>query len=263
MKTFKLIGIAILATITCTNVSSCKNDEENNIDTREKKLVSIDFNGDLGWKFSYNSKGQLIASYGGSCGDITYFWENNAIVSSHLDQPINLDKNLISSMTENDDANRVFTYNSAGQLIKEIIKQTYYTTSYTTLIEYVWQNDKLTNICSKSITTGEYGITEGGTIREYTYSGKACKGYFPCLPYSFFGDNYDIFWAHPEIIGLRTSQLPDKYYWKDTYDDDEKICQYTYTFDKDGYVQSCTETTLRHYHGETTTYSDVFTFTWE
>ena len=69
--------------------------------------------------------------------------------------------------------------------------------------------------------------------------------------------------AHPELAGMRCNQLPDKIYSKDEID--ETTEQYTYTFDKDGYVESCTEvsTYKRLDNNETRTETTIYTFTWE
>ena len=47
---------------------------------------------------------------------------------------------------------------------------------------------------------------------------------------------YDLFVAHPELAGVRTSQLPDKKIY-----DDGDIVEYSYAFDKDGYLESYTD----------------------
>ena len=68
---------------------------------------------------------------------------------------------------------------------------------------------------------------------------------------------------HPELIGLRCSQLPDQIYSKDdNYEDIEKL---TYTFDKDGYVENCTVVgTYKNLSNNTTnTETTTYTFTWE
>ena len=69
--------------------------------------------------------------------------------------------------------------------------------------------------------------------------------------------------AHPELAGMRCNQLPDKVYSKDEYNEETE--QYTYTFDKDGYVESCTEvsTYKRLDIDETRTETTIYTFTWE
>ena len=75
-------------------------------------------------------------------------------------------------------------------------------------------------------------------IHELSYSGKTCKGYLPIMVWSV-DDLRPLLEAHPELAGMRCNQLPDKIYSKDEID--ETTEQYTYTFDKDGYVESCTE----------------------
>ena len=75
---------------------------------------------------------------------------------------------------------------------------------------------------------------------------------------------YVRYWKHiPKLAGMRCNQLPDKIYSKDEID--ETTEQYTYTFDKDGYVESCTEvsTYKRLDNNETRTETTIYTFTWE
>ena len=73
----------------------------------------------------------------------------------------------------------------------------------------------------------------------------------------YLDDDY-IFFAHPELVGMRTNQLPEQIFSKDTeiyeyYDEYFKeTCKSEYTYedtvkfeyklDKDGYVESCTVT---------------------
>ena len=97
---------------------------------------------------------------------------------------------------------------------------------------------------------------------ELSYSGKSCKGYLPIMVWSV-DDLRPLLEAHPELAGMRCNQLPDKIYSKDEID--ETTEQYTYTFDKDGYVESCTEvsTYKRLDNNETRTETTIYTFTWE
>ena len=55
----------------------------------------------------------------------------------------------------------------------------------------------------------------------------------------------------------------DKVYSKDEYNEETE--QYTYTFDKDGYVESCTEvsTYKRLDIDDTRTETTIYTFKWE
>lgn len=97
----------------------------------------------------------------------------------------------------------------------------------------------------------------------YTYSGKTCKGYFPLYYLFSLSDDDDIFFVHPELIGLRISQLPDQMYSKT--DNHETTEKYTYTLDKDGYMESCTMIHIekRLDINETHTSTDIYTFKWE
>ena len=126
-----------------------------------------------------------------------------------------------------------------------------------TVIEtYTWDNGK--------ITTYTY-TDEGEDVYECTYSGKTCKGYFPLYNGFLFNNDIDhIFDAHPELFGLRCSQLPDQvYYFVNSYEE-EVTQKYSYTFDKDGYVKSCTEIrTITDDTNHTDTRTRIFTFTWE
>ena len=81
---------------------------------------------------------------------------------------------------------------------------------------------------------------------------------------SLFDNDIDnIFLVHPELIGLRYSQLPDQvqdYYFVDYYEETKK---YSYTFDKDGYVESCTVLHTTKTLSDNTTDTTIYTFTWE
>lgn len=99
-------------------------------------------------------------------------------------------------------------------------------------------------------------------IHELSYSGKTCKGYLPIMVWSV-DDLRPLLEAHPELAGMRCNQLPDKIYSKE--ENYETTEQYSYTFDKDGYVESCTEvsTYKRLNNNETRTETTIYTFKWE
>ena len=146
--------------------------------------------------------------------------------------------------------------------------------------------------------------SENSYVYEYTYNGKTCKGWFPNIEdesWTPLDDDY-IFFAHPELIGMRTNQLPEQIFNKYTdkseyYDEyyketckyeytDEETTKFDYTLNKDGYLESCTvtytsvETTKRSFTDkngdgvitddernvtETRTRTDIviYTFKWE
>ena len=270
MKTFRLIGMALLAV--CVSFASCSDDDEpskndDGVITNQKQLMQIKMvdSETITWDFTYDSKGRLISinhaeKYNGRTErDITnYIWGNNTIIAEddNSTRTYTLDNNLVKSINDTDDysgwSNAIFTYNSSNQLIA--VQNTY--TDGTSVDAYTWNNGRITKLTYTE--NGSYYSEED--VYEYTYSGKTCKGYFPLYSPS---DNDDIFYVHPELIGLRCSQLPDQVYSKDDYD--EETSKYSYTFDKDGYVESCTVVNTEKNLSDNTidTYTTVFTFTWE
>ncbi|WP_148371866.1 DUF4595 domain-containing protein [Bacteroides bouchesdurhonensis] len=275
MKTFRLIGMALLAVVMCVNFASCSDDDEEPIKnddgviTNQKQLMQIKMVDDsdvITWDFTYDSKSRLISinhaeSYddGETYRDITNFtWSNNTIVAEDDDviSTYSLNDNLVRTIRQTRDNSwerkRTFAYNSSNQVVN--IQTT--EESYTDTDSYTWDNDRIVKLTSTE--KGSYHNDE--YVYEYTYNGKTCKGYFPLYsPY----DSDDIFYVHPELIGLRCSQLPDQVYSKDKYY--ENIDKFTYTFDKDGYVESCTVVgTYKNLSDNTTdTETTIFTFTWE
>ena len=274
MKTFRLIGMALLAVVMCVNFASCSggDDEEpikndDGVITNQKQLMQIKMvdSETITWDFTYDSKGRLISinhaeKYNGRTErDITnYIWGNNTIIAEddNSTRTYTLDNNLVKSINDKDDysgwSNATFTYNSSNQLIA--VQNTY--TDGTSVDTYTWNNGRITKLTYTE--NGSYYSEED--VYEYTYSGKTCKGYFPLYSPS---DNDDIFYVHPELIGLRCSQLPDQVYSKDDYY--EETSKYSYTFDKDGYVESCTVVNTEKNLSDNTTDTDttIFTFTWE
>lgn len=273
MKTFRLIGMALLAVVMCVNLASCSDDDEeptkndDGVITNQKQLMQIKMvdSETITWDFTYDSKGRLISinhaeKYNGRTErDITnYIWGNNAIIAEddNSTRTYTLDNNLVKSINDTDDysgwSNATFTYNSSNQLIA--VQNTY--TYGTSVDTYTWNNGRITKLTYTE--NGSYYSEED--VYEYTYSGKTCKGYFPLYSPS---DNDDIFYVHPELIGLRCSQLPDQVYSKDDYYEETSKC--SYTFDKDGYVESCTVVNTEKNLSDNTTDTDttIFTFTWE
>lgn len=256
MKTFRLIGMALLAVVMCLNFTSCSDDDneepernDDGIVTNQKRLVRI-YNNDAGECIHdciYDSKGRLSTmfyynntfNYTWGDGTITEIFEyNNGRDQKTTTFSINRNNNLIRSLHEQN-KNATFSYNSSNQLIE--LKDL-----YSTRRTFTWEKDRIVKVVEN------YKDNDNITI-EYTYSGKSCKGYFPL--YDIFirdGVSGGIIYAHPELIGLRCTQLPDQRINRSgNY---ESIDKYTYTFDKDGYIESFTIENR---------YLNVYTFTWE
>lgn len=254
MKTFRLIGMALLAVVMCLNFTSCSDDDEeperndDGIVTNQKRLVRISSDaGDIA-EFIYDSKGRVSTIFDNDY-TFNYTWGDGVITETPKNgrdedfttYSLNKNSNLIRSSLQQRSLT-TYTYNSSNQLIE--IKDEYSITH-----TYIWEEDRIVKIIETERNNDD-------TIYEYIYSGKKCKGYLPL--YEIFisnGVGPHITYTHPELIGLRCTQLPDQMtYRHGNYSYTEK---YTYTFDKDGYLESCTTT------DEDNSHSYVDTFTWE
>ncbi len=262
MKTFRLIGMALLAILGSMNFIACGSDDEkeelikneDGVITNQKRLTRIEMvnDGISTLTFSYDSKGRVVFKKGGVTGDTNYTWGNNIIMATDDNESTRtyiLSNNLVKNINDNDYGywgNTTFSYNSNNQLTKVLQDSEEYGTNTES---YTWQGNKISKLAHQY---------REECIYEYTYSGKTCKGYFPLYIPS---ENDEIFYAHPELVGLRCSQLPDKVYGKDSYSEETE--QYTYTFDNDGYIESCTAVYTEKSSDRTHTYTIIYTFTWE
>lgn len=232
MKTFRSIGMGLLAVLMCVNFAACSSDdndpteepEEGEVVVSGKKIAKVVTQSD-NWKetltYSYDDKGRLIEATetdennGAKDTDIYQFvWGDDAIKfgvkGSSLSETLSLKNGLVQ-----DYDNETFTYNNSNRLVR--VEDKYETTIV------IWDGDKLVSISNEN---------EDVTI---TYD-KSCKsGYVPFIA-QLIGFSYDhlLFTVHPEIIGTRTTKLPASITETDRNGTETLTC--TYEFDKDGYV---------------------------
>ena len=263
MRIFKLIGMALLAVVMSVNFTSCSDDDEpvkndDGVITNQKQLVKLKMTDEDGesviTEYSYDSKGKLLSANrieSNYSREYNITWGANKVIESTDEDAITytLENGLITHTSDSDGGdldNTDFTYNANNQLVKLQYDEEDY-------LSYTWQGEKLTKMA--------WSFSDED-IHELSYSGKTCKGYLPIMVWSV-DDLRPLLEAHPELAGMRCNQLPDKIYSKDEID--ETTEQYTYTFDKDGYVESCTEvsTYKRLDNNETRTETTIYTFTWE
>ena len=110
---------------------------------------------------------------------------------------------------------------------------------------YSWENGKIAQITSNSNTT------------QFTYGSKTCKGHNPFMTMKM--SSTQLFWTHPELIGITYNQLPTK-----TIRNNGTIVQnISYTLDKDGYVIGCFVEQITKTNGEESKITYTYTFTWE
>ncbi len=268
MKTFRLVGAALLAVLMCVSFTSCSSDDDNTITNEDgtisngKKLVEVKYShGDYSdvTTFSYDNNGHLISEYcdGYIC---QYSWAENTIVESYDNTTFSLVDGLIrtgknSTMSYDYD----FAYNSDKQIIAI---NRYYNKKIGTKYTFTWEDGKITKIVEDGATQTK--------VKNITYSTQTCKGYNPLIGSLVF--DWYISYAHPELFGVRLNHLPAKIVQKSspkmqgtvTYDE---VSEITYKFDNNGYISSCSikETGIEKWGDEEREYTDSYTisFTWQ
>ena len=204
MKTFRVFGMALFAIVMSVGLASCAKDE--NPDDRdfsnEKKLTKmlcLDENGDEleVYTMEYDNNGKIKASSasfdrGVHAWTNQYVWENNGINVDDEDFVL-LKDGLVQSVED-----VTFAYNSSNRITK-----------YGSMT-IDWDSDKVKS------------ISKYGTI---TYGETCKKGYCPLIPYLIV-EYTPLFFAHPELIGARTKQLPTNV----------AGITISYEFDNEGYI---------------------------
>ncbi|WP_455669666.1 hypothetical protein [Phocaeicola sp.] len=255
MRTFRLLGMALIAILVSVNFTACSSDDDeiikddDGVITNEKKLVEMqetykEYTNIM--TFSYDSKGKLISivekDYDSSKSDIINItWGENTVTESEDGESItySLTDGLVRTGLETDGYKYSFAYNSSKQLTTYQYGDKHDSSTRT----FAWENGRVTK------------IVYDGEISEITYDSKTCKGYFP-LMVLMVEDDFKVMLAHPELIGMRITQLPSQSYSKDIqkgeyYDDYiketnkyeniyESTTKFTYKLNSDGYVESVT-----------------------
>ena len=247
-----MIGMALMAVLMCTNFTSCSEDDdptevknENGIVTSGKKLVKIVGKSENGsysenYTYSYDNKGRLVAAtvmegeenYS-STETFDFIWGDDVIKvtktcpSSNSTYTENYTLTLKNGLVQYEDygyGTGTYAYNSKNRFIEFSDVEYEWRT-----ITAIWDGDKLA------------AISEDDNEGKLTY-GKTCsKGYFPFIATIIgAGECQVLFMAHPEIAGMRTSQLPQSITWTHTDDysgkTDSSTHTFTYEFDKEGYI---------------------------
>ena len=274
MKTFRILGMALSAVLMCVNFASCSSSDddpaeeknEGGVVTTGKKITKIVGKSESTtdsetYTFSYDSKGRLISAIETEEEDgykytDTYqlTWGDDAIkiietstrgsstgydYSSTETYTLTLKNGLVQYEDYEDDGDRgTYTYNSSNRLIKFSDGDEWTNTA-------IWDGDKLVSISD---------YDDNATL---TYGTSCKKGYFPFIAAMIgAGECNVLFMAHPEIAGMRTTQLPTSVTW--TYDNysgtESETSTFAYEFDKDGYISKITVKKYLTY---------TYTLTWE
>lgn len=251
MKTIRVIGMALFAVLLSVGLASCSEDEpsangevklvEANMEVISKYGVSA-----KKWRISYDSEGkvslvQRIDVEDGDCDDFNFVWTPNAVVDMRKDIEYIIENGLVRRIMWQ--GNMVpLEYNTAGHLTS----YDYKTYDFNYEKSFTWDGDKLI----------EYGRSDSSSKRRISYGNQTCKGYFPLIAFPelvIVDDDQHLFLTNPELVGMKTNQLPVKAVDGDTTE------EYAYTFTNGGYIKTCTITEKWDGHVKKTTW----TFDWK
>lgn len=261
MKTFRVIGMAMLAVLLCVVNSSCSKEDDlggnGGVTSGSKKLTKIVQTYESGDSeeviFSYDDKGRLISCYDENGNIHQYSWSDNTITRtkgddvrtySYVDGLIRQEQREYYTLD--------YAYNSSKQIIA-LNGFNKYSNKVDQKDTYFWENGKITKII--------YEEPDRKRTSLVTYGSKTCKGHNPYMTLLMSLSNTQLFWVHPELIGVTYNQLPT------TIKFDNVIRNVSYVFDKDGYVVGCSieQKETEEYDGnhQESSYTYTYTFTWE
>ena len=258
MKTFKMVRMALIAVLMSVGVASCTKDdptkEENGVVDNDKKLTKLSINADAYISFIYDDKGRLTEAKEVDGANYTFTetitWGDDAIKVST--------KELYNGNKHNNS----YTLPLVNGLVQSHqFNSTQYTTAYNQSnrllgwgkdrdqTSIIWDEDKLV-----SATNDYYGHIYDYTL---TYEKYCKKGYFPLLSYLIdVGHGSYLYFAHPELLGLRTTQLPASV--TTVSEDYTDILTCSYELNNKGYISKITLILLTE-HSD----SETYTLTWE
>ena len=275
MKTSSVLKMALMALLLEVGFASCNNN--NKSQTVEKKLVKLttehmgkNINVSLSKTFSYDTDGRLneatISTVLQSSDTVThtykYVWNTDSI---NVTQEVRL-----SSHPTSEPKPLKYTMNISGGLVRAFMGETatkgnatynydasnrlQHTNDWSINIYNEWENDKLISTTQK-FETGEF-------ITTFTYGeSRPIKGYLPLVPNDITVNN-PLFVAHPELGGMKTSQIfvSKTIKFADKPDMAGNTSLFEYELDKDGYISKITSTNKPNVDNSTAT---IYTFTWE
>ena len=263
MKTFRLVSAALLAVLMCANFASCSKDDDGaNTDgggndeggnqeviVSEKKLVKMVSN-EYTYTFSYDNEGRLSSATDTyDDGDYGYkysykfIWGDDAVVVKYEKESGDYTNTYTYTLKDglvqdciSGSYNDTYSYNSSNRLIKAEFDREDWT------INAVWDKDKLVSV--------RYALEGSPRYSSILTYGETCKkGYFPLIS-NIIELEEVLFIAHPEIVGIRTNQLPN------TYSPDDEEISMTYEYDKEGYISKIK---MKNEDGK----SETYTLTWK
>lgn len=228
MKIFKLFGVAVVAICMCVNFTACSSgdDADSGGFAGERKLVKMVLSdGDYTetYKFSYDNQGRVTEI---KIGDEDYawsrlfYWEDNSVRimqdSGEHRGTCTIENGLVRSeycSADYDPYTQYYHYNIADRYIGESGRYD---------SDIVWEGDKLISM----VGLWDYNTT-------YTYGNVTCKkGYYPLFELTDFS------YTNPELVGMKTNQLPvsSVLVWREEFHQEDTHNTYEYEFNAEGYL---------------------------
>lgn len=253
MKALKLVGVALFALfsfVACDDPTNDPSAPTGNPSVSEKRLARTMKYGIENGKeelnaiidFKYNQENKLTAVYerelysdGWDIDTLNYIWDsNNSITSDWGIFFLTNDK-----ITKYDhyewgqyDDYLYFDYDKNGNW-KEFGEIEDNGEKEPGII-FTWENGNLASFTE---------VDRNYPWVSYIYDNKTCNGFFPLFyEYTIWEDEEYIFMALPELIGIKTKNLPKMII------DDPYTYTFEYEFDQDNYITSCTMN--KEYYGE-------------
>ena len=251
--------MAMLSVLLCVGISSCSKEDDlggnGDVTSGGKKLAKIVQTYESGDSeeviFSYDDKGRLISCYDENGNIHQYSWSDNTITRTKGDDVRTY--SYVDGLIRQEQR-RNYTLDYAYNSYKQIIALNWFD-KYSNRVDpketYSWENGKIAQI-----------IHEENNIKhktQFTYGSKTCKGHNPFITMSM--TNTQLFWVHPELIGITCYQLPTNR--TITGNNRETVKNISYTLDKDGYVIGCFVEEITKTNGEEYKITYTYTFTWE
>lgn len=251
--------MALLAVLLCVGISSCSKEDDlggnGDVTSGSKKLTRLVQTSESGDSeeviFSYDDNGRLISCYDEDGNIHQYSWSDNTITRTRGNDVRTY--SYIDGLVRKEERD-YYTYGYAYNSSKQIIALNIVHKNSNKIDQkevYSWENGKITQISREE--------DEHIDILQINYSPETCKGYNPFMTMSM--TNTQLFWVHPELIGVTYNQLPNRIIQDGTTID--KVKDISYTLDKDGYIIRCFIEQVTKTNGKESQKTYSYTFTWE
>ena len=229
-----MFGMAAIAVLLGCGFASCNKEDdqakEDDVVVNEKKITKIVRQSDADYltkRFQYDGNGRLVKCLSESdnySNTSTLIWKDNTIdLDNSSNWPfeyiLTLEDNFVQNEEGIGDGYIYYTYNSSKRLTDIL-----YVADYESELEtFQWDGDKI-----MSISGEDYKIS-------FAYKQTCKRGYFPLFDYFFGWNDHPLYDAHPELIGIRTKQLPESITYNYSENDNGTITC-SYEFDTEGYI---------------------------